>query len=116
MKRHPLFQEIDFETIHLTKTPIHKIAPTFAIEESDTEDQIDQSNEPRTRPKAHSEYDPRLNRQPKTICALKEPIILSDCVRKNLGWFIPMYKQRQLILTPTRLIYYDPTTDMALVS
>ena len=41
---------------------------------------------------------------------------MTDLVKKNLGWFFPMYKERQLVLTQTKLAYYDPHTEQQKVN
>lgn len=47
---------------------------------------------------------------------IPEKVIMTDLVRKNLGWFFPMYKERQLVLTQTKLAYYDPNTEQQKVN
>jgi len=92
------------------KVPLFPIESTFSKDYGNLKSQC----EPKTRPKAYSQQDPG-NSKPAKIISIHEPPILSDSVKKNLGWFFPMYKERQLILTSTRLLYYDPTTNEPLV-
>ena len=101
LKSHPFLQGINFAKFHLFKPPTGiKIIPTFEQSIYDVKFlSTDFENKSVYNP-------PSLSNS-----TIPEKVILTDLVRKNLGWFFPMYKERQLVLTPTKLAYYDPQTE-----
>jgi len=101
LKSHPFLKGVNFAKLHIQKPPSGiKVTPTF---EQSIHDFKFLSNDFENK----SVYSPPSL----SNSTIPEKVIMTDLVRKNLGWFFPMYKERQLILTQTKLAYYDPNTE-----
>jgi len=106
LKKHPLFEGIDFDSIHLITPPAFDIQSPFRKKKPQKEGNTEE------KPEQALEFDETPKQEIPEPEERKEiKLMLSGLVLKKCGWLF--YKPRQLILTDApKLVYYDPATNM----